>query len=120
MSLKDLYQTFLADPKSASLASDVSLIYIPTTTKIDGADAVRNHLTRQDHVLKRKSQQVLDTIEGPSSLCLDVEATVEFVSGGGPFLLALDDNFLSDRVATFPTVCPLRAMSTHTKFSDPF
>ncbi|KAG2412094.1 hypothetical protein HFD88_009650 [Aspergillus terreus] len=104
MSLKDLYQTFLADPKSASLASDVSLIYIPTTTKIDGADAVRNHLTRQDHVLKRKSQQVLDTIEGPSSLCLDVEATVEFVSGGGPYLLALDDNFLSDRVATFPTV----------------
>ncbi|KAL4890620.1 hypothetical protein BDV59DRAFT_184336 [Aspergillus ambiguus] len=104
MSLKDIYLRFLADPKSASLASDVSLIYIPTTTKVDGADAVRSHLTKQDHVLKRKSQDVLDTIEGANSLCLDVESTVEFVSGGGPYLLALDDNFLSDRVATFPTV----------------
>ncbi|KAE8351987.1 hypothetical protein BDV28DRAFT_9148 [Aspergillus coremiiformis] len=104
MSLQEVYQRFLSDPRSASLASDIALIYITTTTKVDGADAVVKHLARQDHVLKRKSQQVIDTVEGLNSLSLDVDTTVEFVSGGGPYLPSLDDNFLSDRVATFPTV----------------
>ncbi|KAE8346916.1 hypothetical protein BDV24DRAFT_174517 [Aspergillus arachidicola] len=104
MSLQDVYQRFLSDPRSASLASDVALIYITTTTRVDGAEAVVKHLARQDHVLKRKSQQVIDTVEGLNSLSLDVDTTVEFVSGGGPYLPALDDNFLSDRIATFPTV----------------
>ncbi|KAE8382190.1 hypothetical protein BDV26DRAFT_254036 [Aspergillus bertholletiae] len=104
MSLQDVYQRFLSDPRSASLASDVALIYITTTTRVDGAEAVVKHLARQDHVLKRNSQQVIDTVEGLNSLSLDVDTTVEFVSGGGPYLPALDDNFLSDRIATFPTV----------------
>ncbi|KAB8238507.1 uncharacterized protein BDW43DRAFT_320320 [Aspergillus alliaceus] len=104
MSLQQVYQTFLSDPRSASLASNVALIYITTTTRVDGAEAVVKHLARQDHVLKRKSQQVIDTVEGFNSLSLDVDTTVEFVSGGGPYLPSLDDNFLSDRVATFPTV----------------
>ncbi|KAF7594955.1 hypothetical protein BBP40_007763 [Aspergillus hancockii] len=104
MSLQEVYQRFLSEPRSASLADDVALIYITTTTRVDGTDAVVKHLARQDHVLKRKSQQVIDAVEGLNSLSLDVDTTVEFVSGGGPYLPALDDNFLSDRVATFPTV----------------
>lgn len=105
MSLQDVYQRFLADPKSASVAPDISLIYITTTTRFDQADAVVTHLSRQQTVVKKKSEGILSAIEGPDSLCLDVETTLEFLTGGGAYLPSLDDNFLADRVATFPTVC---------------
>ena len=104
MSLPDLYQRFLADPRSASLASDVSLVYIPTTTKLDSADAVRSHLAKQHTVVKTKAQNVLGVVEGSDALCLDIETTLEFVSGGGAYLPSLEDNFLTDRVVSFPTV----------------
>ncbi|PLB37183.1 uncharacterized protein BDW47DRAFT_132177 [Aspergillus candidus] len=104
MIFKDLYQRYLASPRTASLAADVALNYIPTTIKVEGADAVLHHLTRQDHVIKTKSETILDAVEGNASICVDVETTVEFVSGGGAYLPTLDDNFLSDRVATFPTI----------------
>lgn len=104
MSLQDLYQRFLADPKPASLAPDASLLYITTTTKFDQADAVISHLQKQRNVVK-KSESVINAIESAHSLCLDVETTLEFVSGGGAYLPSLDDNFLADRVATFPAVC---------------
>lgn len=104
MSLKDVYQQFLADPKSASLAPDVSLIYVTTTTRFDQSDAVLGHLSKQQKIVKTKAEQILSACEGPDSLCLDVELTLEFVSGGGSYLPAMDDNFLADRVVTFPTV----------------
>ncbi|KAA8648487.1 hypothetical protein EYZ11_002000 [Aspergillus tanneri] len=104
MIFKDLYQRFLVGPKPAALAPDVSVNYITTTTTVDGADAVFNHFTKQEHVVKCKSQQVIDAVEGPNSVCVDVETTLEFVSGGGVYLPSMDDNFLADRVATFPTV----------------
>lgn len=104
MSLQDVYQGFLADPKSASLAPDMSLIYITTTTKFEQADSVLTHLSKQQTIVKKKSEQIISAIEAPDSLCLDVETTLEFVSGGGAYLPSLDDNFLADRVATFPTV----------------
>lgn len=108
MSLQDAYRRFLADPKSTSLAPDASLIYITTTTRVDQADAVIDHLTRQQRIVKKKSEEILSAVEGPDSLCLDIETTLEFVSGGGAYLPSLDDNFLADRVATFPMVrCPL-------------
>lgn len=104
MSLKDVYQRFLANPGSAPLASNASLIYITTTTKLDGASAVVSHLTKQQRIVKTRSENVLDVIESANSLCLDIETTLEFVSGGGAYLPSLDDNFLADHVATFPTV----------------
>jgi len=106
MSLKDVYQRFLADHRQSTslLAADASLIYIPTTTKVEGRDAVLNHLTKQKNIVKTKAQDILGVIEGSDSLCLDVEATLEFDAGGGAYLPQLDDNFLTDRVATFPTV----------------
>ena len=104
MSLKDVYQRFLANPASAPLASNASLIYITTTTKLDGASAVVSHLTKQQRIVKTRSENVLDVIESANSLCLDIETTLEFVSGGGAYLPSLDDNFLADHVATFPTV----------------
>lgn len=102
----DVYKRFLSDYQSASLAPDVSLYYIPTTTKIEGVDAVRSHLAKQEKLVKTKSQTILDAIEGSQSICVDVETTLEFDHAGGAYLPSLDENFLTGRVASFPTVCP--------------
>ena len=82
MSLPDLYQRFLADPRSASLASDVSLIYIPTTTKVDSADAVRSHLSKQQTVVKTKAQDVLGVVELARNRVLDVIDQFEDIAAG--------------------------------------
>ncbi|KAJ5698607.1 hypothetical protein N7462_000612 [Penicillium macrosclerotiorum] len=101
--LKDVYQRFLANPRNAPVAANASLIYVPTTTKIDGADAISTHVARQSSVVKKKSDQVINAIESSDALCLDIETTLEFLEGGGAYLPSLDDNFLADRVVTFPT-----------------
>jgi hypothetical protein len=116
MSLKAIYERFLADPNPSALSHGVSLNYITTTTTFNGADAVLNHLSSQQKIVKNKSDKTLSAIETPDALVLDVETTLEFVSGGGAYLPNLDDNFLADRVATFPTVgslvaCPLQCCS---------
>ncbi|KAL4883724.1 hypothetical protein BJY04DRAFT_184229 [Aspergillus karnatakaensis] len=103
MSLKDVYQRFLAAPSSAPLASDVSLTYITTTTEFKGVEAVTKQLTKQN-IVKTKSQTILDAVQASNALSLDVETTVEFVTGGGAYLPNLDETFLLDRVATFPTI----------------
>lgn len=100
----DVYRRFLTDYQSASLASDLSLSYIPTTTKIEGADAVRSHLSKQHRIVQTKAQNILSVVEGTQALCVDVETTLEFENGGGAYLPSLDDNFLTGRVASFPTV----------------
>ncbi|KAJ5124917.1 uncharacterized protein N7515_008742 [Penicillium bovifimosum] len=101
---KTEYQRFLDSPRSAKLADDVSLIYVPTTTKFEQADNVITHVLKNAKVVKTKSQQIIGAIEGSDSLCLDMETTLEFTEGGGVYLPHLDDNFLADRVATFPTI----------------
>jgi hypothetical protein len=111
MSLKAIYESFLANPNPAALGRDVSLNYITTTTTVTGADEVVKHLASQQRIVKKKSDKILSAIEAPASLVLDVETTLEFVAGGGAYLPSLDDNFLADRVVTFPTVSPSRAMS---------
>ena len=123
--LQDAYQRFLATPRSAALAADVSLIYVTSTTQFDQPDAVVNHLSRQASIVKKKSENVLSVIEGTRSLCLDIETTLEFLEGGGAWLPSLDDNFLADRVVTFPAVSkqtkrnysPMR--STNERSADP-
>ncbi|RAH66247.1 uncharacterized protein BO66DRAFT_186661 [Aspergillus aculeatinus CBS 121060] len=104
MSLKDVYSRFLTNPKSVPLATDASLVYITTTTKVDGDAAIVSHFSKQQRIVKTKSETILDAFESTNSLCLDIETTLEFVSGGGAYLPQLDDNFLADHVATFPTV----------------
>ncbi|CAI7676932.1 unnamed protein product [Penicillium palitans] len=101
---KTEYQRFLDNPRSAKLADDVSMIYVPTTSKFEQADNVITHVLKNAKVVKTKSNQVISAIEGSDSLCLDMETTLEFTEGGGVYLPSLDDNFLADRVATFPTV----------------
>jgi hypothetical protein len=104
--LQDSYQRFLQKKKDAPapLAANVSLIYVPTTTRIDGADAVKDHLSRHAKIVEKQSEQVINVIESSNALCLDIETTLRFTQGGGVYLPAMDDNFLADSVATIPTV----------------
>lgn len=105
-SLKAIYQSFLASPSASALAEDASLNYITTLTTINSATAVNKHMKALGSVLKKKQEKVLSTVEGENAICLDVETTIEFVTGGGAYLPGLDDNFLADRVVTFPLVRP--------------
>lgn len=114
MSLKDVYQRFLAAPSSGPLASDVSLYYITSTTEFKGAEKVIKHLTKQQEI-KIKSQTIIDAVQGSSALSLDVDTSLQFLTGGGAYLPNLDETFLFDRDARFPTVgAPVN------KFSDEY
>lgn len=104
MSLRTHYEAFLANPSSGALAANATLHYVTTLTSIQDATAIIKHLSVQEKLLKKKSQKVLDAVEGRQSLSLDVDTTIEFQNGGGAYLPGLDDNFISDRTVTFPMV----------------
>ncbi|KAK5011599.1 hypothetical protein LTR39_004491, partial [Cryomyces antarcticus] len=103
MSLCDKYQQFLANPTAAALADKSSSInYVPTLTTINQPAAIIKHLQTQAKIVKKKSEKVLGAIESSDALSADVEMTVEFLSGGGAYLPQVEENFLADRMATFP------------------
>jgi len=104
MSLKSMYQSYLTNPSAAALNDKASLSYITTLTTINTAALIVKHNAAHQKVLKKKQETVLDSVEGSSAVTLDVETTLEFISGGGAYLPGLDDNFVSDRVVTFPMV----------------
>ncbi|MCJ1388081.1 hypothetical protein MMC18_000925 [Xylographa bjoerkii] len=104
MSLTSAYEAFLAFPSATHLNDDASLNYITTLTTVNGSAAIAKHVSQQQRIVKRKTEKVLSSIESDDAICLDVETTLEFISGGGAYLPGLDDNFLSDRVVTFPIV----------------
>jgi hypothetical protein len=104
MALKAVYERFLSSPTSGVLSPDVSLSYITTTTSITGSEQVIKHLSNQEKAVKKKGDKILSIVETPDTVVLDVETTLEFATGGGAYLPSLDDNFLADRVVTFPTV----------------
>ncbi|KAJ5936637.1 hypothetical protein N7466_003087 [Penicillium verhagenii] len=98
------YRKFLANPRSAKVAANLTLIYVPSTTRFDGSDAVLTHLTKQTAIVKKNAENIINAIEASDSLVLDVETTLEFLEGGGAYLPSLSDNFLADRVVTIPTL----------------
>ncbi|KAK8218180.1 hypothetical protein IWZ01DRAFT_140846 [Phyllosticta capitalensis] len=104
MSLRASYEAFLATPSASALAPQASINYIPTLTTVADPEAVIRHLSAQTKVLTKKNEKILGAIEGESGLCLDVETTIEFSTGGGAYLPGLDDNFLADRIVVFPMV----------------
>ncbi|MCJ1419787.1 hypothetical protein MMC32_006143 [Xylographa parallela] len=104
MSLTSAYEAFLAFPNATHLSDDASLNYITTLTTVNGSAAIAKHVSQQQRIAKRKTEKVLSSIESDNAICLDVETTLEFISGGGAYLPGLDDNFLSDRVVTFPII----------------
>ena len=103
-SLKSIYQSFLAKPSASAVTDTASLNYITTLTTINTAVAIAKHFAAQEQVLKKKQEKILSAIESEDSVVLDVETTLEFMEGGGAYLPGLDDNFLSDRIVTFPMV----------------
>lgn len=107
-SLKAIYQSFLASPNANALAGDASVNYITTLTVVNSATTIAKHFSSQQSILKKKQEKVLSTVESDDAICLDVETTLEFINGGGAYLPGLDDNFLADRVVTFPIVSLLK------------
>jgi hypothetical protein len=104
MALQSAYKQFLAAPDPTFLAPDASLHYITTLHTVNGSNEILRHLKIQDHELKKKEEKFLDVVEGENALAVEIHTTIEFLSGGGAYLPSLDDNFLADRIVTFPIV----------------
>lgn len=109
MSLLERYKSFLNSTSpsisTSLLAEGATLHYITTLTTFHSSADVTKHLSSRE--LKRLNQKIVDAVESSNGLALEVDTTIEFVSGGGGYLPGLDDNFLSDRVVTFPVVSQL-------------
>ena len=104
MSLHAAYEKFLASPDAANLAETASLNYIPTLVTFNNAAPVTTHLqTQNKFVVKKRAEKVIGAVEGGSALSLDVETTLQFISGGGAYLPGLE-NFVTDKIVTFPAV----------------
>jgi hypothetical protein len=115
MTLQASFKQFLASPNTSLLADNASIHYITTLVSHNGPADIIKHLNSQSHQLKKKKEEFLDLVEGPNALAAEVETTIEFLTGGGAYLPGLDDNFLADRIVTFPIVCS-SAKATTVKF----
>ncbi|KAG8530815.1 uncharacterized protein KY384_004172 [Bacidia gigantensis] len=104
MALRNAYKQYLISPSADALGENAALNYIPTLTTINSAAAIARHNTAQSKVLRKKEEKIIGCIEGDNAISVDVETTVEFISGGGAYLPGLDDNFLADRIVIFPTI----------------
>lgn len=105
MALQAAYQQYLATPNSSFLAENASLHYITTLTTFHGPAEIIKHLNTQTKKIKKKSEKIIDVVDGSSSLAVETELTLEFLTGGGGYLPGIDDNFLADREVTFLVVC---------------
>ncbi|KAK2741903.1 hypothetical protein FQN57_005462 [Myotisia sp. PD_48] len=104
MALRTVYERFLASPDPELLGGEPSLHYITTTTTHANSEAILKHLSTLKRVLRKLSEKTLSVVEGSSSLCLDIETKLEFISNGGPYLPDLDDNFVVDQTVTIPII----------------
>jgi hypothetical protein len=112
MALSAAYAQFLRSPTSAVLADAVAIHYVPTLTTINEPAALIKHLAAQAKLFIKKSENIISIVEGPASLSAEIETTIEFVSGGGALLPGLDDNFLTDKIVSFPIVCLLPSIQS--------
>jgi hypothetical protein len=116
MALQAAYQQFLASPNTSFLDNDASLHYVTTTTSFTGSSEIIKHLSTQRNQIKKKKEEFLSIVEGANAIAAEVETNLEFMSSGGVYLPALDDNFVADHTVYLPIVsrlgtCPLRVMS---------
>ena len=117
MALKEVYKSYLASASPEVLSDDASLHYITTLTTINTSAAIAKHNAAHKKLLQKKEEKILSCVEGGDAVCLDVETTLQFISGGGAYLPGLDDNFVSDHTVIFPMVCIL-TLSTFKRFTD--
>jgi hypothetical protein len=99
------YKQFLAAPNSSLLADNASLHYVTTTLSFTGATEIIKHLATLRNQAKKTREDVLDLVEGHGSIAVQLNTAIEFITGGGPYLPGLDDNFLADRTVYLPIVC---------------
>lgn len=105
MALQAAYRQFLTAPNPELLADNASLHYITTLVTFNGPSEIIKHLSSQARELEKREEKFLDVIEGGNALAVEIHTTLEFLTGGSAYLPSLDDNFLTDRVVTFPIVC---------------
>ena len=104
MSLREVYERFLDSPNPLNLSENATLSYVTTLTTFKGPAAIVKHLEAQNKsVVRKKGEKIIGIVEGRNSLSLDIETILEFISGGGTYLPGLE-NFVTDKVAIFPTV----------------
>lgn len=107
MALRSVYERYLAGGGIEALNDNATLHYITTLTTINSSAAIARHNTAHSKVLTKKSEEVLSSVEGDNALSLEIDTTIQFITGGGAYLPGLDDNFIADRVVSFPTVSGL-------------
>ena len=105
MTLEAIYKQFLARPSVNVLTSNAAVNYIPTSTTVSEAGAIVKHFHAQENLLKKKSEEFKNVVEGPNSLCVESETTIQFNNGGGAYLPGIDESMICDRVVTIPLVC---------------
>jgi len=104
MALRGVYERFLHSPTPSSLSESASLHYVTTATTFSQSGPIVRHLDTQSRtVVKKKSENVVDAVEGHHSIVLVVDTTLEFLSSGGAYLPGLE-NFVTDKIATIPIV----------------
>lgn len=102
MGLQAIYEKFLQSPTHQSLAENATLQYITTLKSIN--KDIPHHLDDQNkNAVKKKSEKIISTIEGPTAIAVVVDTTLQFISHGGAYLPGLD-SFIIDKVATLPIV----------------
>lgn len=119
MSLEAIYKQFLSRPTNDNLAANAAINYIPSNVVIGDAGAILKHYDAQSQVVKKKLEDVKSVVEGPSSLCCEIETTLQFSSGGGAYLPGIDASLLADRVMIMPVVCYGRQKYRHSADERP-
>ncbi|KAK9470271.1 uncharacterized protein V1510DRAFT_423598 [Dipodascopsis tothii] len=98
-----IYEQFRSAPASAPVADDVRLTYVTSNVVLNGMDAILRSHTAATRQVKR-TDRVISTHVAADSLVLETATTLEFVSGCGPWVHTLDDNFVNDNTALVPMI----------------
>lgn len=104
MSLQQIYLRFLASPSAKALSPNSSMHFITTLITVNSAESITKYLSRESTQLKKRIEKPISAIENGDSLVVEMETEMEFLSSGGNYLPALDDNFLADQVVMVPIV----------------
>ena len=104
MALAAVYQQFLTAPNPSHLADNATLNYITTTTTFKGPSDIIKHFNTLRKQINKKKENVLSLVHGQHAVAIEIETGLEFVTSGGPYLPALDDNFVTDRTVYIPIV----------------
>ncbi|KAH7163163.1 hypothetical protein B0J13DRAFT_634362 [Dactylonectria estremocensis] len=93
------YKQFLAAPSSSLLADTASLHYVTTTKSFSGSTEIIKHINGLQKQISKKKEDILNLVDGGNAVVLEIDTGLSFLTGGGPYLPGLDDNFLTTHAA---------------------